>query len=190
MWCPRGYKRTATVQTWVGESMTIRLLAAAVLAAIVAGCAADGRVYFTAEECLADRDCRREWRAEKRQAERISYARHLPRKRHVQTAGWERSRDHGPVCAGLVVATGEKANSEENAHIFALRIWRGQVAFRYGESYTDFHRALHPKVHCAPVGIADTITGKLREKWLGVTHWRCELSARPCRGRPEAVERD
>jgi hypothetical protein len=49
---------------------------------------------------------------------------------------------------------------------------------------------MNPRKHCAPVGIADTITGKIREKLLGVTHWRCRLWARPCKGRPEAVERD
>jgi len=177
--------------------MKARVFAAALVAAIAAGCAAEAH-YLTAEECMADRECRREWRHEKR-IERYEGRRH-PRvggdKRTKQidpvlVGGWERSRDGGgPICAGLVVATGEKALSEENAQIFAMRIWRGQVAFRYGESYTDFHRALHPRVHCAPVGIADTITGKIKEKLLGVTHWRCELSARPCRGRPEAVQRD
>lgn len=168
--------------------MTIRMLAVAIMAVVVAGCAVDAGMYggyLTADECLNDRRCRQEWRQEKRER-RVARRRH-----HVHTAGYEyRARERGPVCMDVVTATGEKALSEENAHIFALRVWRGQVAFRYGEVYTDFHRAMHPRIHCAPVGIADTITGKLREKWLGVTHWRCELSARPCRGRPEAVERD
>lgn len=179
--------------------MTIRLLAVAILAAVVSGCAADAGYHLSADECWEDRDCRRVWRRMERREERaarhktyVRQAQHHKRLKVIHTGGsrWEHSRDSGPVCAGLVVATGEKALSQENAEIFALRIWRGQVAFRYGEAYTDFHKALHPKMHCAPVGIADTITGKLREKWLGVTHWRCELRGIPCRGRPEAVERD
>jgi hypothetical protein len=169
----------------------------AVVAAILAGCAADAGPYgyMTADQCLSDRQCRREWRAEKRAERRANHIRHV-RRRHVHTAGWEGRRDYRSLCAGVVTATGEKANSQENAEIFAMRIWRGQVSFRYGEVYTDFHRAVgpngekNPQIHCAPVGIADTFTGKIREKWLGVTYWRCELSARPCRGRPETVERD
>ena len=163
------------------------MLAVAIMAAVLAGCAVDAGMYggyLTADECLNDRRCRQEWRAEKREVRRIVH-----RRQHIHTAEWERGRNR-PVCMDVVTAVGEKAVSEENAEIFALRIWRSQVAFRYGESYTDFHRALHPRRHCSPVGIADTITGKIKEKWLGVTHWRCELSARPCKGRPEAVERD
>lgn len=169
-----------------------RLLLLGALAALVSGCAADAQGYLSAEECLADRECRREWRAEKRAA-RHSWRKHAKRKRQhepIHTGGWERSRDGGPVCQGLVVATGGKALSEENAQIFAMRAWRGQVSFRYGGAYTNFDLAQHRKVYCAPIGIADNITGKLKEKLLGVQDWQCELSARPCRGRPEAVEQD
>ena len=173
--------------------MTSRLLAAAFVAAIVSGCVADARGYLSAEECLEDRACRREWREEKR-AERKQHSwRHARKKTaHVHTAGWERNRDrHGPVCQTRpVTATGEKALSQENAEIFALRIWKSEVVFEYGEQYLDFHKARHPQMHCAPVGIADSFSGRIKEKLLGVTHWRCRISAYPCRGRPEAVQRD
>lgn len=175
-----------------------RLLLLGALAALVSGCAADARGYLTADQCWEDRECRREWRAEERTERRKAWrSRHHHEGRHkrrkletIHAGGWERSRDGGAICAGLVVATGERAQSVENAQIFALRIWRGQVAFRYGESYTDFHKAMRPQVHCAPVGIADSISGKISEKFLGVTHYRCELRGIPCRGRPEAVQRD
>lgn len=176
-----------------------RLLLLGALAALVSGCAADARGYLTVEECWEDRACRREWNAreERRSHKHVWRTRHHHEGRHkrkrldtIHTAEWERSRDTTPICRDVVVATGGKALSEENAQIFAMRVWRGQVAFRYGESYTNFDLAQHRKVYCAPVGIADNVTGKLKEKLLGVTDWRCELSARPCRGRPEAVEHD
>ena len=184
--------------------MTIRLLAAALVAAIVSGCAASAD--WDEDECWRDRDCRRSWQRE----ERLERAQ--KRKRYVRNARRYSYRDarkdiddsvrdrrsrkdddrrDGSVCQPrLVVATGEKALSQENAEIFALRIWKSQVAFEYGEQYLDFHRARRPRLLCAPVGIADTISGKIKEKWLGVTHWRCRVEAYPCKGRAEDVSRD
>jgi hypothetical protein len=184
-WYPRGYKRTATVQISAGDLMTIRMLAVAMMAAIVSGCAADGRVYFTEEECWADRQCRQEWRAEKREIRHV-HARSRKRQ-HVQIAGWERNRDRGEFCGGMVVAVGERAQSEETAQVLALRIWRAQVQFRCGEAYTNFHLAGNKDVLCTAAGVDDTVGGKIGKKFFGVSHYRCELRGRPRRPRPEAV---
>jgi hypothetical protein len=164
--------------------MTMKVLAAIVMAAIVAGCA-DERGYLTAEECWADRQCRREWRQETRAKAASRHGKRIVRVKH-ESGGASR----GPDCRGLVVATGERAQSEDSAQTLALRSWRGQVQFKYGESYTSFEYAKDPRILCTPAGVDDTVGGKIGKKLFGVSHWRCELSGYPCRGRAETVERE
>lgn len=171
-----------------------RLFLLAAFAAALSGCVAEAGYYLSADECLEDRECRREWRHEKRQERaqrRHRYISHVKKRERRDRDELPLLKVGGPVCQPRVVtATGEKALSQENAEIYALRIWKSEVAFEFGEQYLDFHKARRPEIHCAPVGIADTITGKIKEKFLGVTHWRCRLSGYPCRGRPEPVSRD
>ena len=105
---------------------------------------------------------------------------------------WRAQQPQGldePLCHDRTEATGDQAQSEENAEALALRSWRGRVRFKYGEIYTAFEYAKDPKIVCAPSDVADTVGGKI-SKLAGISHWRCELSAKPCRPQPRKVEKD
>jgi len=173
------------------------------LTALVSGCAP--ALSYTADDCWRDKECRRTWKAEvasemtelERAQRRGRHA--LPSSRkHIHKA---RVRDRdvilagradrvGPACQGHVTAVGERALSEDRAHEKALSMWQQQVQFRYGESYTAFHNAHNPRIVCTPAGLSDTWTGKIQQKWAGISHWRCELSGIPCRERSQPVARD
>jgi hypothetical protein len=84
-------------------------------------------------------------------------------------------------CHRLIEATGEQAQSKDNAEERALRAWQGRVRFHFGEKYLDFGNARDKRITCSPSSVSDTVGGKIQEKLLGVSHYRCEISARPCR---------
>jgi len=175
-----------------------RLVLLSALAAAVSGCAP--ALSYTADDCWRDKECRRAWKAEVA-SEMTELERVERRGRHIKHVHKVRSRDGdvvfagradriGPLCQSLVVATGERAQSEEAALNKALSAWQQQVQFRFGESYTGFHLAKRPERLCAPAGLADTLTGKIMQKGLGINHWRCELRGYPCRERPESMHKD
>jgi hypothetical protein len=64
------------------------------------------------------------------------------------------------------------------------------VRFRYGERYIQFENARDARIVCSPSSVADTVGGKIQEKLLNISHFRCELSARPCRAQPQKIEND
>lgn len=84
-------------------------------------------------------------------------------------------------CHRLIEATGDQAQSKDSAENLALRTWQGRVRFHFGEKYLSFENARDKKITCSPSSVADTVGGKIQDKLLGISHFRCELSARPCR---------
>mgnify|MGYP001571888852 FL=1 len=96
----------------------------------------------------------------------------------------------GAACHPLLAATGEQAQSKENAETKALTAWQGRVRFHYGERFIDIANAKDPRVACSPSSVADTVGGKIQDKLLGVSHYRCEIAARPCRAEPKRMRRD
>ena len=93
-------------------------------------------------------------------------------------------------CHRLIEATGEQAQSKDNAEERALRAWQGRVRFHFGEKYLSFENARDKKITCSPSSVADTVGGKIQDKLLGISHFRCELSARPCRAPARKVDRE
>lgn len=93
-------------------------------------------------------------------------------------------------CHRLIEATGDQAQSRDNAENLALRTWQGRVRFHFGEKYIDFGNARDKKITCSPSSVADTVGGKIQDKLLGISHFRCELSARPCRAPARRVNKD
>lgn len=87
---------------------------------------------------------------------------------------------HEDGCRRVIESTGEQAQSKDNAEALALRNWQGRVRFHYGEKFIQFENARDRKITCSASSVADTVGGKIQEKLMGVSHFRCELSARPC----------
>lgn len=116
---------------------------------------------------------------------RQRYARYRHR-RHRAVA----PRDPGAVCHPLTAATGEQAQSEDSAQTLALRSWQGRVRFHYGERFIALETARDVRIACSPSSVADTVGGKLQDKLLGISHFRCEISGRPCRAEAKPLQRD
>jgi len=93
-------------------------------------------------------------------------------------------------CHRLIETTGEQAQSKDNAEAFALRSWQGRVRFHFGEKYLNFENARDKRLTCSPSSVADTVGGKIGEKLLGISHFRCELSARPCRAPARKISKN
>jgi hypothetical protein len=104
--------------------------------------------------------------------------------RHAQP-----SIDSDVVCHRLTEATGEQAQSKEAAEERALRAWQGRVRFHFGERFIAFDNARDARIACSPSSVADTVGGKIQDKLLGISHFRCEISARPCRAPARKVNR-
>ncbi len=99
------------------------------------------------------------------------------------------SIDSGVTCHRRTEATGEQAQSKDAAEERALRAWQGRVRFHFGERFLDFGNARDAKIACSPSSVADTVGGKIQDKLLGISHYRCEISARPCRAPARKVNR-
>lgn len=104
------------------------------------------------------------------------------RQHHQARAYYQRRNynDDDGVCRRVIDATGEQAQSKDSAEALALRNWQGRVRFHFGEKFIVFENARDRKITCSASSVADTVGGKIQEKLLGVSHYRCELSARPC----------
>ena len=89
------------------------------------------------------------------------------------------------LCQPVVPATGEQAQSEDNAYESAVTAWRGEVRFLYGERYSDIAKARYLDRACAPSSVPDSA----RDKALAPLY-RCRIMARPCRVEARRVGKD
>jgi hypothetical protein len=89
------------------------------------------------------------------------------------------------LCQPVVPASGEQAQSEDNAYESAVTAWRGEVRFLYGERYSDIAKARRLDRVCAPSSVPDSA----RDKALAPL-FRCRITARPCRVEARSVKDD
>ena len=111
------------------------------------------------------------------------------RRHHVRRSAWRPQHVHVPrgdaLCQPIVPATGEQAQSEDNAYESAVTAWRGEVRFLYGERYSDIAKARSLDRVCAPSSVPDSA----RDKALAPL-FRCRITARPCRVEARSVKDD
>lgn len=92
------------------------------------------------------------------------------------------------LCHGVIIATGDQAQSTKVATENAIVAWQGRVRFRFGERYIDINYARgqtgkDPEVVCSQSSVPDALRDKTNP-----TLYRCELSAAPCRAVPKKLK--
>lgn len=109
---------------------------------------------------------------------------HYPEREPTRVYGYERRRDGdeyggGVECKEHMRATGDDKLQQDNAEISAQERWALQAESRVGGIYSDIRYAANIRTTCVK-----RVPGSLTERGqaaLGVRHFLCEVSARPCR---------
>jgi hypothetical protein len=108
-------------------------------------------------------------------------------RRHCPSYRWRKAwrprhvaSDTGAHCHIVVAATGAQAQSVAKAQERALIAWMGDVSYRFGSRYMDIGHAKGRLIDCSISDVGDTLGSKIQDA-LGVGHYRCRLTAAPCR---------
>jgi hypothetical protein len=110
-----------------------------------------------------------------------------------RVAGWigqasiRRDMLSGVGCFPVVEDHSAEHGSEEAAWTDAVRTWRAQVRWKYGERFADDTNAINVVRQCSRSSVNETLVGRVAEgvakaigSETGGTLTRCQISAEPC----------